>query len=100
MNFIKKVFEGDVDEFAHLQFQKFSKGEFVNRAMIRAKKLGKGYAISTTAEFTNELVREVAKRLGEDKTNVKGAVISTNDLTGELDFKEKKTISRCEKIYY
>lgn len=91
MNFIKKIVDGRVDEGVHLQFQKFSKGEFRDRALIEVKKLaGKKYSIKTSAEFTNELVRAVAEKLGEDKTNVKGAIVSTSDLTGELDFKEKK----------
>ena len=90
MNFIKKIFDGDINEGVRSQFQKFSKGEFRNRAIIKAKKLGKGYAITTTAEFTNGLVRVVAEKLGEEKTNVKGAIVSTSDLTEVLDFKEKK----------
>ena len=90
MNFIKKIFEGDVDESVHLQFQKFSKGEFQNRALIEVKKTGKGYSIKTSAEFANELVRVVAEKLGEEKTRITGAVVSTQDLTGELEFKDKK----------
>lgn len=91
MNFIKKIVDGRIDEGVHLQFQKFSKGEFRDRALIEIKKLaGKKYSIKTSAEFANELVRAVSEKLGGDKTNVKGAIVSTNDLTGELDFKEKK----------
>ena len=37
MNFIKNIFDKKRDALIHLQFQKFSKGEFVNRALIRAK---------------------------------------------------------------
>lgn len=90
MNFIKKVFEGEIDSSVHLQFQKFSKGEFRDRAIIHAKKSGNKYTINTTAEFANELVKVLATKLGESQTNVKGAIVSTNDLTGELDFKDKK----------
>jgi len=90
MNFIKKVVEGKTDEFMHLQFQKFSKGEFRDRAIVRVKKSGGKYTINTSAEFVNELVKAVAEKLGEQTTNVTGAVVSTNDLTGKLDFKEKK----------
>jgi len=43
MNFVKKVFEGNIDESVHLQFQKFSKGEFRNRALIKLKKTGGRY---------------------------------------------------------
>lgn len=90
MNFIKKIFDDKVDESIHLQFQKFSKGEFRNRAMIKAKNSGKKFNISTTAEFANELVRDIAKKLGNDKTKVTGFIVSTSDLTGQLDFKSKK----------
>lgn len=90
MNFIKKVFDGESDELVHLQFQKFSKGEFRNRALIRIKKVGNKFTINTSAEFANELVRLMAEKLGEQKTRVTGAVVSTSDLTGELEFKEKK----------
>ncbi len=74
----------------HLQFQKFGKGEFKDKALIHAKKSGKGYTISTTPEFANELVREVAEKLGDNKAKVTGAVVSTSDLKEELDFKEIK----------
>jgi len=90
MNFIKKIFDGNIDESVHLQFQKFSKGEFRNRALIKVKKTGKGFIINTSAEFANEMVRGVAEKLGNEKTNVTGAIISTSDLTGELDFQDKK----------
>ena len=90
MNFIKKNFDGDVDESVHLQFQKFSKGEFRNRALIEVKKTGKGYSIKTSAEFVNGLVRTVAEKLGKESTKVTGAIVSTQDLTGELEFKDKK----------
>ena len=90
MNFIKKVFDKEIDESVHLQFQKFSRGEFRDRALIKVKRIKNNYIISTTAEFANGLVRSVAEKLGEEKTGVTGAVISTLDLDNELDFKDKK----------
>lgn len=90
MNFIKKIVDGAVDEAVHMQFQKFSRGEFRNRAMIEAKNSKGKYTIKTSAEFSNGLVQMMAEKLGKDKTQVTGAVVSTNDLTGELEFKEKK----------
>lgn len=90
MNFIKKIFDGEIDEGVHLQFQKFSKGEFLNRALIEARKTGKGYSIKTSAEFVNGLVRIVAGKLGEERARVTGAIVSTSDLTGELEFQDKK----------
>lgn len=89
--FIKKIFDKKADELVHLQFQKFSKGEFRNRAAIVAKKTKNNYSLSTTPEYANELVRATAeKMLPGDKARITGAVISTRDFTGELDFKDKK----------
>jgi len=91
MNFIKKAIDGERgEEDVHLQFQKFGKGEFRDKALIKAKKRKNEFIISTTSEFANELVRFCAGKLGGEKVNVTGAVVSTNDLTDELDFKDKK----------
>jgi hypothetical protein len=90
MNFIKKVFDGKIDELVHLQFQKFSRGEFRDRAVIRAKCSAGKYTINTTAEFANELVRDIAEELGENKTNITGAIVSTSDLKGKIEFTEIK----------
>ncbi len=90
MNFIKKVADKHFDESVHLQFQKFSKGEFRNRAIIEAKNSKGKYTIKTSAEFSNELVRDVAEKLGSNKSKITGAIVSTSDLKGELEFKEVK----------
>lgn len=86
MNFIKKIFDNKTDELVHLQFQKFSKGEFKDKAVIKAKNSSGKYTISTTYEFANELVRDLAEKLNE-KTKVTGVIVSTNDLKEKLDFK-------------
>lgn len=88
MNFIKKVQEKNFDESVHLQFQKFSKGEFKNRALVEAKNSNGNYTIKTSAEFANELVRELAEKLGDNKTKITGSIIGTNDLKGILEFKK------------
>jgi len=88
MNFIKKVQERDFDESVHLQFQKFSKGEFRNRALIEAKNSNGNYTIKTSAEFANGLVKALAEKLGSNKTKVTGSIIGTNDLKGVLEFKK------------
>lgn len=90
MNFIKKIFDKKSDDLVHAQFQKFSKGEFINRALIRVKNSKGKYSIVTSAEFANGLVRLVAEKLGSGKTNVTGAIVSTSDLKEKLDFKEIK----------
>jgi hypothetical protein len=90
MNFIKRVFDGKEDDSVHLQFQKFSKGEFRQRACIQAKSSAGKYTIFAGPEFANDLVKDMAQKLGSTKTNVTGVVVSTGDLTGQLDFKSKK----------
>lgn len=97
MNFIKKVYNKNFDESVHMQFQKFSKGEFKNRAIINAKFSGGKYTINTSAEFANELVRDVAEKLGSKRTKVEGAIISTLDLKKDLEFKEIKQFQGVKK---
>ena len=90
MNFIKKVADKNFDEQVHLQFQKFSKGQFPNRAIIEAKNSNGKYTIKTSAEFANELVKMCAEKLGSEKAKITGAIVSTSDLKNELEFKEIK----------
>lgn len=80
MNFIKKVQDKNFDESVHLQFQKFSKGEFRNRAIVHAKNSGGKYTLNTSAEFANELVRDAAEKLGLKKAKITGGIISTVNL--------------------
>jgi len=87
--FIKKIFEGKKDNWTHSQFQKFSKGEFSDRAMIRAKNSSGKYIIGTTSEYAKELVCTMAEKLGAGKTHVKGAIISALDLQG-FKYEDKK----------
>ncbi len=82
--FIKKIFEGNVDELVHLQFQKFSKGSFKERAMVKASRSAKGYSISTTAEYANDIVKLMATKLGGKSTEVSGVVVSTMDLKSKI----------------
>lgn len=90
MNFIKKIFSNKIDDKVHLQFQKFSKGEFKNKAIIEAKNSNGKYTIKTSAEFANELVRVISEKLGEEKVKITGAVVSTSDLEGKIEYKDKK----------
>ena len=88
-SFIKKIFENKLDNLVHLQFQKFSRGEFGNRAMIKAKNSKGKYTINTSAEYAKNLVISLAEKL-KGKTNVTGALISALDLDG-FEYKEKKS---------
>ena len=84
--FIKKIFEGNAKEedLIHSQFVKFSKGIFPERAMIKAKNSGGKFTIATTSEYAKDLIIILAEKLGESKTSVTGALISTFNLIFSL----------------
>ena len=89
-SFIKKIFQGkESDELVHSQFTKFSKGEFPDRAMIRARNTKGRYTISTTSEYTKEIIMTLAEKLGDKPTKVTGAIISALDLEG-FEYDERK----------
>ncbi len=96
MNFIKKVFDKKIDEPVHFYFQKFSKGEFRDRAFIYAKQSKGKYTIFTTAEFANEMVRSIAEKLGSEQTSVKGAIVTTENL--DIEFKDKKQFQGVKRF--
>jgi hypothetical protein len=91
-SFIKKIFDGKIDHIVHLQFQKFSRGEFKDRAMVKASKSKDTFSIRTTQEYANGLVRSVAEKMKDDKiVKVTGVIVSTRDLTeSDVKFKNKK----------
>ena len=97
MDFIKKIAEGKIDDAVHLQFTKFSKGEFRNRALINAKQSKGHYTINTGPEFANDLVKEVAKEIGGNKIKVSGVIVSTSNLSNKLDYKEIKQFQGVKK---
>lgn len=86
MNFIKKIKDKEFDESVHSQFKRFSRGSFKNRALINVRKSKGKYTITTGSEFANELVRIIAKKLGENKAKVTGAIVSTSDLKDKIEF--------------
>lgn len=86
MNFIKKIVDGEIDNLVHLQFQKFSRGQFKNKAVMRVKKTKDKYTINTSPEFANEFVGMMAKKLGNNSTKVTGAIVSTSDLKDKIEY--------------
>lgn len=89
--FINKIFDDEKDNLIHIQFSKFSRGEFKNKAMIVCKSQSNGvYKINTSPEYANEFVRFLAEKLDDKTAKVNGIIVSTRDLAGELDFKNKK----------
>jgi hypothetical protein len=88
---IKKIFENDFDEEIHSAFLKFSRGEFKNRYLIEVKKQKDKWAIKTSAEFANFLVKKCLEKGGNEKIPMKGIIVSTLNLgDDELGFEIKK----------
>lgn len=88
-SFIKKIFDAKIDNLVHSQFQKFSRGEFKDKAMLRLKNGSGKYSLDTTYEYAKELVMTLAEKLGNSKTHVTGALVSALDLSG-FKYVEKK----------
>jgi hypothetical protein len=87
--FIKKIFQGKKDNWTHVQFQKFSRGEFKKRAMFKVKNQNGKYVLDTTSEYAKEFVKTMGEKLGNGKAHVTGAVISALDQSG-FKYEEKK----------
>ncbi len=82
--FTHKIVDGKMDNLVHLQFLKYSKGLYEQKALVQGKKTKDAWSIGTSAEYANELVRAVAEEVGSDKTLVSGKIITTRDLQKEL----------------
>ncbi|MEK6915716.1 MAG: hypothetical protein AABW89_04220 [Nanoarchaeota archaeon] len=84
--FIRKLCSGNSDDLTHLQFEKYSRGVFTNKAIVQAKNSKGNYSFSTTSEYANELIRACAEELGENKTKVEGVIISTKALPSNIKY--------------
>jgi hypothetical protein len=98
MNFIKKIFNNQVDEKVHAQFTRYSKGTFENKALLDIHVQAKKVKIKTSVEYTNELVEFLANTI-EEKVPAKGIIFSTRNLTEEssIEFQEIKNAMGVKK---
>ena len=80
---IKKIFSGKKDELLHNEFTKFSKGVFVDRYLVDAKKQKDRWSIKTGKEFTNYLVRALMEKVNGN-IDVSGVIVSTFDIRGGM----------------
>ena len=84
---IKKIFEGIFDDEVHRDFLKFGRGEFKEKYIIEGKKQASKWAVKTSAEFANFLVRACLEKLNPDTAiPMKGVIVSTMDLREEVSF--------------
>lgn len=98
MNFIKKIFENEVDEQTHNQFVRFGKGEYRNRFLLNLWKTKKT-KVKSSFEFANDFV-SFCSRLGE--CEISGIILSKEDISGLLSETKIKAISETKKggLYY
>jgi hypothetical protein len=86
--FIHKIFEKRTDSYSHLQFEKYSRGIFKDKAIVQCKKNKDGFSFVTTSEYASEFVRACAEELDEKKTKVEGVIISTKELPSNIKYKD------------
>ena len=84
-NTIRKIFFDEIDEKVHDEFVKYSRGVFNNRYLIESKKQPEKWSIKTSSEFANYFVK-IGLEKASGKIRVVGAIISTLDLSKDLDF--------------
>lgn len=80
MCFIKKIFEGKVDDSTHRQFVRFGKGDFEGRAAANFRKNGGKVKIGASYEYANDIV-EITSKLKNIKFS--GIVLSKEQLPFE-----------------
>lgn len=86
---IRKIFDGQFDEDVHNDFLKFGRGIYENKYMLEGKKQAKKWAIKSSAEYANFLVRRcLEKTPGE--VSLTGVIVSTLDLKDEIPFEVQK----------
>ncbi len=95
--FIKKIYEGIADEEVHRQFQRFGKGIFKQKALIKAVNKNGKYSIDASYEYANEFVKAMAEKLLDRKTLATGVIVSTRDLNGMVDYERKKQFMGVKK---
>lgn len=98
MNFVKKVFENQVDDKVHMRFIRFGKGEYRNRFMMslwRSKKI----KVKSSFEFANDLVK-VCAEFGNSK--VSGVILSKKDISDIMSINEIEGNSETKRggLYY
>jgi len=86
---IKKIFSGKTDEEVHSEFVKFGKGTFEDKYLLEGKKQKDKWAIKSSAEFGNFLVRKCLEK-ASGNVAVKGVIVATFDVSSDADFEVEK----------
>ena len=82
---IKQIFDGKVKDSSHIEFVKYGKGTFANKYLVDCKKQKDKWAIKTSAEFANFLVRRCLEK-ASGEIQMKGAIIATFKVADEAGF--------------
>lgn len=94
MNFIKKIFQGRIDEQVHQQFVRFGKGIFTDKAIVNFKKSGTKIRVTTSFELANDMVLFVFELV--DKALVSGTLITKQQVPSLGAGKKKSRIFEYE----
>tara|TARA_Y100000310_G_scaffold79677_1_gene76351 strand:- start:5796 stop:6494 length:699 start_codon:yes stop_codon:yes gene_type:complete len=98
MNFVKKLFDGEIDEDVHFQFIRFGKGNYKGRFRLGLWKTKK-VKVKTSFEFANDLVL-LCSRLGGGK--VSGIVLTKKNISSIMSENNIEGNSEVKKsgLYY
>ena len=88
MNFIKKIWDNEIDSFVKRQFTKLGMGEYENRGLMSIKNR-KSLLIKTSYEFCNDLFQAAIKYV-EEPVQVTGSIISNEDISNDFEEVKKK----------
>jgi len=86
---VKKIFEGVFDDEVHIAFLKFGRGEYKNKYLLDGKRQAKKWAVKGGVEYANLFVRRCLEQTN-GPVAIKGVIVSTLDLKGEMGFEIKK----------
>ena len=93
MNFIKKIFNNEADEYIKRQFRRFGKGEY-ERAFLSISN-GKNLSIKSSYEFSNDLFHMIIQDLKEP-AHVSGLIISNEKIEDFGNVKKKQKLYEAE----
>ncbi len=98
MNFVKKIFNGKIDEEVHQQFIRFGKGNYRGRFQLGLWKTKK-IKVKTSFEFANDLVL-LCSEFGDSK--VSGIVLTKKNISDIMSNNNIEGNSEAKKkgIYY
>jgi hypothetical protein len=83
MNFIRKIIEGQADNWVRKNFVRYGKGTYEWKAMLNLKKGKSSNTIKTSWEFAGELAYNLANSIN-GKTKVTGGIITKKKIEDEV----------------